>query len=75
MNGVRDDAVLRLLAELRVMPSDADCSRELRRRCHQQLRTRTQGADLRQRTLDGVVAALSLAYLSQLARMAVLLSR
>lgn len=75
MKIVREDADLRLLAELLVVASDVDRARRLRVRCHQQLRARTERADLRRRALDAAVALLSVAYLSQLARMAFALSR
>jgi hypothetical protein len=75
MKVVRDDAVLRMLTALPVMPSDPGRATELRARCRQQLRRRTERVDRRRRALDAAVALLSVAYLSQLARMAFLLSR
>ena len=75
MKVVRDDAVLGALAELPVMRSDERRATELRARCHQQLRTRSERANLKRRALDAAVALLSVAYLTQLARMAVVFSR
>ena len=75
MKVVRDDAVLRALAALPEIALDEGRATQLRARCHRQLRTRRERADLKRRALDAAVALLSVAYLTQLARMAVAFSR
>lgn len=74
MKVVREDAILRLLAELPARPSEARRASAVQERCRKELQARAGRMDRTQRVLHAAVAVLSAAYLSQLARMAFVLS-